>query len=523
MVSRFNGSFSLIEATSSKKRVGETLTQPTLKQLCQTLQSRVGTTLQPRVGTTLGSTYSIPLSSLRPGELENIKKDLTLQICDITNHIVHLTAFCETKDSLFVPRYYGLDRFSNPQTVDLTIGATMSPEVKCTMVLRENRRQPEAISLVKAALAKKFQWGGFLCLPCGWGKTGCALKIATDVIKELEGAPRRTLVIVPNTTIRDQWLSRISKFLTGVKVGILQQKIVQIQGYDIVVAMVHSLAKHSYPDLDTFGCMILDEAHHMTAPHFSKALQRVNAKYILALSATPERASPAETKWLHYYMGPVIFKPERPPDENLLVRMLWYKQTPGRSITTKGLKPRPLHHIMYEKMVADKLRTSILASIVVEYYRNPQRNVLVIAKRLQLLHDIADLLRKDGVPEKDIGLLIGKIEGEERAQQQTRRIVLAIEQLGKEGLDATHLNTLVLAMPIGKMKQPTGRIQRTAEDDEESTGVYTSPIVVYFVDPYGIYEHMAWKHVKEFKVSGYTVRHEDLTDYKVDLGVPSLF
>lgn len=469
----------------------------------------------PRAGTQLGATYVIARASLTDREWADVKCDLTLESKEWGDKMQRVTAYSETPTHVRVPRFYGVQKFGPPETVTLSAGAPMTGDWACTLVPKENRRQPEAIAKVKAAFQTRNQWGGFLALPCGWGKTGCSLKIAVDVVRELEGHPRRTLVVVPDSELLNQWVSRVQKFVPQAKVGILRQKKAQIEGYDIVIAMVHSLAAHDdYVGLDTFGCLILDEAHHMSAPMFSQALRRVPAKYILALSATPRRNTDAETQWLHWYMGPTLFQPQRPPDENLLVRMLWYNQTTGKDVSTKGKVPRPLTHVMLQRMVNDVTRTRILSDVIVAYYRDPRRNILVISKRLEQLDQLSEWLLKGQVPATDIGLLTGSVSEKDRAVHKTRRIVLSIEKLGKEGLDATHLNTLVVALPISGIEQPTGRIQRTAEDDEEATEVYVPPVVVYLVDPYSIYEGMAWKNFRQFKSFGYRVVREDLDAYQ---------
>lgn len=60
---------------------------------------------------------------------------------------------------------------------------------------------------------------------------------------------------------------------------------------DVVIGMVQSVAMRDYdPSIFAgFGFVVIDEAHHMAAPVFSRALRKVGARYTLALSATPDR------------------------------------------------------------------------------------------------------------------------------------------------------------------------------------------------------------------------------------------
>jgi len=470
-------------------------------------------------GTVLGSTFQIPKAQLSASQQKKIKSDLTVKCGDDDGHwkSKEICAFEETDTAFHVPRFYGVEQFGPPSVVKLSRGVPMQSGLECKVVLQDKRRQPEAFQHVLGAFSTPNQWGGFLSLPCGYGKTDTAIKISIDLIKQLEGEAKRTLIVVPDSGLLKQWQQRIAARVPGAKVGILRQNKMEIQGSDFVIAMVHSLAQRDdYIDLDTFGLMILDEAHHMSAPVFSCALRKVPAKYILALSATPVRPTEAETQLLNWYMGPVLFKPTRPANENVLVRMLWYTQTPGRDVSTKNRKP--LTHIMLKRMVDDKQRTAILLDFILEYYKQPNRNILVISKRLQQLDGLAELLRKCGVHEGDIGVLKGEVSEEQREVLKHRRIVLAIEKLGKEGLDAPHLNTLVVALPLSGIEQPTGRIQRTLDEHQEwneNGGDYLAPHVVYLVDPYSLYEGMSWKNFHQFKSFGYTVQREDLAGYQL--------
>lgn len=476
----------------------------------------VSTSLLKNSATVLGGRYFIPKSCTTPNIMKTIVKDLTITDPHNAWDVKEMKAYEDTDEGVYVPRFYGVEKFGAPGILRLNPGYGMQPGLKCNMIPSAARRQPEALEIIRQAFNKKNQWGGFLCLPCGYGKTDTAIKAACET-----GV--RALVVVPDSVLFQQWQERILLRVPGVKVGVLQQNNIEVDGCDFVVAMVHSLAgRDNYPLLDTFGLMILDEAHHMSAPMFSRALIKVPAQRILALSATPKRSNAAETQLLFWYMGPILFKPSRPPNECVQVKMLWYTQSLGKEIATKpkdGAKKKPLCHLMLQKMIDDKRRTNILLDHILDYYHSDEgRNILVISKRLNQLKNLHSLLIKHDVTENDIGFLIGSVKPEQRNIEKNKRIVLAIEKLGKEGLDAPHLNTLIVALPLSDIEQPTGRIQRNAEHDQENSdqpdSKFIPPHVVYLVDPYSLYEGMAYKNMKQFRSFGYTVDKIDLSNYK---------
>jgi superfamily II DNA or RNA helicase len=62
---------------------------------------------------------------------------------------------------------------------------------------------------------------------------------------------------------------------------------------DLVVASVQKLSRHEGLDelsKQRFHYAVIDEVHHAHAPSYRKVLARLNASFVLALTATPERS-----------------------------------------------------------------------------------------------------------------------------------------------------------------------------------------------------------------------------------------
>ena len=124
----------------------------------------------------------------------------------------------------------------------------------------------------------------------------------------------KTLVIVHKTFLLNQWKERFEQF-TNAKVGIIQQNKIDVDGKDVVIGMLQSIAKEKY-DQDIFrdfGLVIFDEAHHAPSKFFSKALPIISCKKTLFLTATPKRSDSLE-KVLYWYFGDIIYK--APPKKN---------------------------------------------------------------------------------------------------------------------------------------------------------------------------------------------------------------
>jgi superfamily II DNA or RNA helicase len=126
---------------------------------------------------------------------------------------------------------------------------------------------------------------GILSLHTGGGKTVCALYIASRLRLP-------TLVIVHNSFLRDQWEVRVRMFLPKARIGRIQGDKCEVEGKEFVIAMLQTLSMKEIP-IATFkplGLVVVDECHHIASEVFVQALPKVTGKYMLGLSATPERA-----------------------------------------------------------------------------------------------------------------------------------------------------------------------------------------------------------------------------------------
>ena len=100
------------------------------------------------------------------------------------------------------------------------------------------------------------------------------MKINTDVedinfIKE----QLKTLIIVHQEFLQDQWIDRIKEY-TNATVGIIRQKKCELDK-DICIGMLHTICGKDDYDGDKFkdiGLVIYDEVHHLGSEFFSSFL-----------------------------------------------------------------------------------------------------------------------------------------------------------------------------------------------------------------------------------------------------------
>ena len=141
---------------------------------------------------------------------------------------------------------------------------------------------------------------GTAVLPCGAGKT----VIGAGAIARC-GQP--ALVLVHTHDLLDQWRDTLRAAL-DVEPGVVADG--EIAPAEVTVATVQTLANLSPRDLAAvgarFGCVIVDECHHVPATTFREVVGALPAFYRFGLTATPER-SDGLTPMLRFALGEPVF------------------------------------------------------------------------------------------------------------------------------------------------------------------------------------------------------------------------
>lgn len=387
------------------------------------------------------------------------------------------------------PRFAGLLHFGIPRQDTRSLGEPMQAQLEFTGALCS--ASPPQVQATGAVVHQLTQLGGaMLVLPCGFGKTVCALWIA-------HAFKRRTLIIVHAEALATQWIERIRMFLPAAVVGRIQQDVLQVDGCDIVVCMMQSLLKRQYEPavLNSFGMVILDEAHHVAAPMFSKALPKLPARYVLGLSATPDRidgCGPA----LEWLLGPFAFRAFR-IYEKVRVHMVTY--THGEQEELVNRRGDPLCSTMLTNLAADVLRARLITAIIMEQWR-AQRNIIVLSDRLDQLSFLEAELLKEGCD--SVARVVGGTKAKDREKGFGAAVIMSTYTYAAEGLDIPRLDTLVMATPRGNIEQAVGRILRPFPNKKEPT--------IYDVkDPFSLFQGMGFKRFRFYKANNYWVTMED--------------
>jgi superfamily II DNA or RNA helicase len=440
--------------------------------------------------TAVGSTYTVQVRELETGwEGQPWHTQLSLQpivssCCPQKPPPLKTASVVGT--TLHVPRFFGMVYMGRPAVDSRTHGESMAEGLQFKGTLcATTPPQVEATSRVLAQL--RDIGGAMLVLPCGFGKTVCSLWLA-------HALHRRTLIMVHAEALAAQWIDRINAFLPGARVGRIQQDVCEVDGCDLVVCMIQSLVKREYPPatLATLGLVIVDEAHHVAAPLFSRALAKLPARHVLGLSATPDRAD-GLGKALEWLMGPIAFRAQR-VFERVRVEQITYTRGSQEELTNR--KGDPLCSTMLTNIASDEVRTAWIAGLIREQVER-ERNIIVLSDRLEQLASLQLLL--EGV---SVARVVGGTKAKDRDAGFSAQVILSTYHYASEGIDIPRLDTLVMATPRGAVEQTVGRILRPFPNKKE-------PLVLDVKDPFSLFEGMAWKRFKYYKDQEYKVFRRD--------------
>jgi superfamily II DNA or RNA helicase len=291
----------------------------------------------------------------------------------------------------------------------------------------------------------------------------------------------------------------------------------EIKTFDCSIAMIQTIVGREFPEttFDQFGFTIFDECHHLGASNFSRALLKVQTKYMLGLSATPKRDD-GLTKVFEWFLGkPVYWEKTRDPDPQVIVRCEQItSDEPAYCLVPTDYRGEMIMARLLTNVIEYAPRTQKIADIIVELAENPKRRILVLSERITHLEALEALLKPKGLT---MSYYIGGMKEDVRESgAQTARVLLASYAMASEAMNIKSLNTVILASPRKKVEQSTGRILRIKPEQRE-----VHPVIIDVVDMHGVYQSQWKKRAMYYRKCAYKIQtgsHEPLaTDEKEEI------
>lgn len=321
---------------------------------------------------------------------------------------------------------------------------------------------------------------GILLIPCGMGKTECALAIAAYLCeKTLFIAHTKDLINQAEERCRNE-LECTTSFITDGKVDL---------SGDIVFATVQTLQKKldEIPS-NTFGFVVCDEVHHLAATAqtigmFRECLDYFASRYKLGLTATLHRADGLEV-CIPKLLGDVIYEIRQDGNEYVgiykdkeLIRFPMndfqvpvninfvdtkYTIYNENDNTYRDVFERNGMTISFSKLLSDIASDEDRNKQIINLCNSLTGSTIVLSDRVDQLKYLAthidNCVEIDGGTNKKL-----REQAIEDVKSGKKKVLLASYKLAKEGLDCKILQNIILATPIKDesiVVQCIGRCQR---------------------------------------------------------------
>ena len=303
---------------------------------------------------------------------------------------------------------------------------------------------------------------GILCAPTAFGKTALAAwLIATRKVN--------TLVLVHRQQLLDQWCARLAMFLKlpADSIGQVGGGKTKPSGLVDIAIIQSTHDKAGVKDfVAEYGQVIIDECHHLSAFTFEQVMKQVKAKYILGLTATPERKD-GHQPIIYMQCGPIRYKlsarsmtAASPFEHEVIPRLTEFVLSPEQADATI--------QELYAALVDDCARNELIVGDLLHAVQD-RRSPLLLTARTEHLKYFATALENQG---HNVFVLKGGMGRKQRRSiaeaiaavpEDAPRVILATGSYIGEGFDDARLDTLFLAMPIswkGALQQYVGRLHR---------------------------------------------------------------
>jgi superfamily II DNA or RNA helicase len=332
---------------------------------------------------------------------------------------------------------------------------------------------------------------------CGCGKT-------VILLKAIEEIGQKTLIIVHESKLQQQWVDNIKEFfgLEDDEIGIIGGIAKKPRVRPITVAMQQSLLKSADKYKNEFGCVVGDEVHRFAASTFQSVINAFPAKYRIGATATPKRKDGK-----HYLVfdqfGKIV---SRITDDDLLamdmthdVKIVIVKtefEYTGKmeSKTNRSFKgigedgkaeydETTIEYVnnneLLEQLIMDKERNNLIYRFLKAEVENNHYCILLADRRRFCLNWQRWLGHKD----IEAKLLVGGAEHKEEGDEAIRRImgdgdlhVVIGTTVADEGLDIKRLDRGFSATPTAtnerRIVQQAGRIKRKCDGKDDAIWYY---------------------------------------------------
>ncbi len=298
------------------------------------------------------------------------------------------------------------------------------------------------------AISKVLKKDFSICVaPPGFGKTLIGAKM-------IEQRAVNTLIIVNKNMLLDQWIQRFVDYfgMNKKEIGFLGKSKNKLNN-KLDIATMQSL-KNQPELIKNYSFVIVDECHHIPAVTFEQIIKQYCGKYVLGLSATPNRKDGLEPI-LFQQLGQISYEYKKKRTMTHRVKV----------VNTDFKSEADNYAQLINEITVDKQRNELIIKEILEH---KNRKILILTDRIEHINILEELLIKNNLEYVSIHGSLGKKEQQENLDLiENSNLILATTSYFGEGIDFPHLNTIIFVTPIsyyGRLVQYLGRVGRDGQE-----------------------------------------------------------
>jgi superfamily II DNA or RNA helicase len=158
---------------------------------------------------------------------------------------------------------------------------------------------------------------------------------------------------------------------------------------------------------------------------------------------------------------------------------------------------------MINNICAFKPRTNYIISVLESIIKkDPERRILILSERRNLLKDIETLIIEKNILNKDYGYYVGGMKQDDLNISAEKQIILATYQLASEGFNVPSLNTVIFASPISDIQQSIGRILRERPEDRKYI-----PLCIDILDDFSVFKRKGYTRTRFYNTNKYNISY----------------
>lgn len=270
-------------------------------------------------------------------------------------------------------------------------------------------------------------------IPTGTGKSQIVMEDLN--VLQRNTSVKNVLIMVPSVAVRDDWVKRISSFQRRLNID--------VKFYNTVFLEKNNLEK------DFYDYVVFDEAHHAQAANCKKTLQYLTPRYLIGLTATPDRL---DKKKLDEIFGQYETKLtlREAIEKRVISNIRCYRLISNIDLSSVRYNGQDYNYADLEKSLCIESRNELIVKTIAKYFGPRQgyfKQGLVFCVNVEHTRKLEKLFLKAGISAKAV---FGANKDNDKIMQDYRdkKIQFLLNcQLISEGWDCPQTEVVVMARP----------------------------------------------------------------------------